>query len=172
MTMYSSMIAFDDVLERVALIAKRRPEEQDGTVTFPGGKVEDADWGEKISVMAGWTREDRDNAHQRCAIRETREETGLSVTDAVHVCTLKRGDASIAFFATKRAVMSEIRQTTDEVPLCARVADAIAGTVPIVGFKKLPVMPNVPWLLLMAKRALLADKRDAQPPFDICERSR
>jgi len=163
---YSAVVMFSDDLEYVLLIHKLKPDWQAGKANFPGGKVEIKDW------PPHGTGEDEnsdylgaaDDAYKCAAVRELREETGLGITwtDLKLFCRLRftsrEGDeAECCFFAARGPIFDAQTKETEQV-FTAEVHEVIwneagyyKGYAPYV---HVPVMPELPWLVAMAKEAL------------------
>lgn len=128
---YSAVMSED--LERVVLIHKLRPAWQAGKANLPGGKVETSDW------PPGGADENPDyegaalDAYHACAIRETREETGLDI-DATALqlfCRLRfvsrEGDAAECCFYACRGDVDASRTMETERVFAVEITDVFHG---------------------------------------------
>lgn len=129
---------FDDVLERVVLLCKKRPVWQAGTYNGPGGKIED------------------DEHPAQAMRREFQEETGLDLTEKEwkQFARLEGQGWSVCVFCAtiSNDLLGDIRSSTNEQVGVFRIVEALA----------LPALPNFAWLLLMARDVL---ENDYGPSF-------
>lgn len=121
MTTYVLGFLFSADKKRVALIRKNKPDWQKGKLNGVGGKVEDFD-----------------ENHLAAMSREFYEETGALVKDWQPFAELSGNEAGIACYYASADVA--ITSTTDEQ----------VGWYPIDKLSKLPVIPNLRWLIPLA----------------------
>lgn len=105
----------------VALIRKARPEWQRGRLNGIGGHV------------------DPGETPKQAMIREFQEETGASVTNWKHFCTLQGKNWTVDWF--KSFGIIELQGSIEEPVLWREVSSVMISE---------EVIPNVRWLLLMA----------------------
>lgn len=125
------------------------------------------------------------NAHLACAARELREETGLDIaaTTLQLFCRLRfksreGDDAECCFYATVvlckgRDLDDHVKTMEAEQVFCAWFSDVVEGEVqgprkldaaglPYGDFR-LPAMPNLPYLVAMARQCLRGEGASAWP---------
>lgn len=176
-------------LERVVLIHKLTPAWQAGKANLLGGKVDKEDvslilqTGQSMSFQ--WPQDTFDAIHAACAARELREETGLDVaaTALQLFCRLRfksreGDDAECCFYATVvlckgRDLDDHVKTMEAEQVFCAWFSDVVEGEVqgprkldaaglPYGDFR-LPTMPNLPYLVAMARQCLRGEGEAAWP---------
>jgi 8-oxo-dGTP diphosphatase len=114
---------FDDK-DNVALINKTHPEWQRGKLNGIGGHME------------------FDESPLNAMIREFKEEANLEVSNWNHYCTLSySGDCILYFFTANILPNTDIKSNTEE----------IVDWYPLKQIGKLNVIPNLRWLIPMAK---------------------
>ncbi len=166
---YSAVAVFSDDLERVVLIHKLRPDWQAGKANLPGGKVEESD-GPSQAQWDATPPTDRNYAalmHHNCARRELAEETGLDIAAAALqlFCRLRfvsrEGDAAECCFFAARGDVDAARTMEAERVFVSDAADLFLDSVgyryPVeygTKFCGLETMPNIPYLVAMARQCL------------------
>lgn len=169
MKRYSCVAAFSRGRHDILLIHKLRPAWQAGKANFPGGKVEAVDY------------TDARQAHINCAVRELREETGLSLSpdDITHFCTLRfttHGEPGECWFYCTETDIASAKTQEEECIFVAPVSSVLQGEVtytttvrhPCVTTTStytLPTMPNLPWLCAAARQCLRGEDTQAWPLF-------
>lgn len=133
-TRYVAGFLFNKAHTCVALIEKQKPAWQKSLLNGIGGKIESGET--PLEAM----------------VREFKEETGVLVEDWQLFCTLRGltdlGAWWVVYFFRASGSLSELRSQTDE----------IINICPIAELEKLPVIPNLRWLVPMAKDgAMLAE---------------
>ena len=180
---YSAVALFSENLERVVLIHKLRPDWQAGKANLPGGKVELSDipgswWsvhGDSHGLdlqpgdtwVTSFSEESFDIAYRRCAVRELREETGLDIAAAALklFCRLRyvsrEGNAAECCFFAARGDVDAARTMEAERVFVGEVAHVFDGIgaydfdPKTIGYRvELPTMPNLPYLVAMARQCL------------------
>ena len=119
---------FSDCLDsKVLLIEKTKPAWQKGKLNGIGGKIEPGET--PLEAM----------------VRETNEETGLSVVDYVHYCTMSFAQDTVLVFVG----FADFDLLRDESPTEEKLH---VVKIPDVLLKKteIPTMSNLPWLIAMA----------------------
>lgn len=183
---YSAIVVLSEDLGRVVLIHKLKPAWQEGKANLPGGKCEDQDWIVLPDHQA--TLSDQYvTYHARCAVRELREETGLDIaaTALQLFCRLRfktpEGDAAECCFYATRGDVDAARTMEEErvfVEDCCEVWDERAWyssdgseeySSPCYRDTKLPTMPNLPYLVAMARQCLRGGDTTATWPLTIYE---
>lgn len=160
---YSAVAVLSPDLERIVLIHKLKPSWQVGKANLPGGKVEVQDYidGE---TWEGTYEEACDLVYRRCAARELAEETGL-VVDAATLkpfCILRYksregDDAECRLYAVHGDV--EAARTMEQEPVfIAHAPSVLNGKA-----RYIPTMPNLPWLVTMARQCLRGEDEAAWP---------
>ncbi len=177
---YSAVAVFSEDLERVVLIHKLRPDWQAGKANLPGGKVEaEQDYiNANVEDWQGTHEEACDEVYRRCARRELREETGLDVapTALQLFCRLRfesheGDDAECCFFAARsdvdaaRTMEAERVFVADaaELIIKGRVRSYLEGSDGILRLAGIPTMPNLPYLVAMARQCLRGEGTGAWP---------
>ena len=161
---YSAVALFSENLERVVLIHKLRPDWQAGKANLPGGKVEA---GEGIPADYCRSSSYAEADHLHCAARELREETGLDIAAAALklFCRLRyvsrEGNAAECCFFAARGDVDAARTMEAERVFVGEVAHVFDGIgaydfdPKTIGYRvELPTMPNLPYLVAMARQCL------------------
>ncbi len=177
MRRYSSIAMFSDDLQRIVLIHKQKPDWQAGLANVIGGKVEPDDYLDAHGTMTC----DHNLAHVRCAKRETKEETGIVVSfDLIkHFCDIRfRNDNkySECRLYCSIADIDKARTVETERVFISNVSDVSTGTVkyilkwrPSEGkaispiYETIPTLPNLPWLVAMAKQCMCGEDKLTWP---------
>jgi len=168
---YSAVVLLSEDLNKVVLVHKQKPDWQKDKANFPGGKVEGCDecnTPEYVNGCMGKFPLYKDGligywiiSHQKCAIREVREETGLLIDNPTLFCVLKFQEAECHFFyyvgdITKASTMEEavifIDTVNDVLNNRTMRFSPEHGT--------LPTMPNLSWLIAMALSHIKNGKLD------------
>lgn len=121
-TNYVAGLMFSEDHQHVALIAKQKPEWQRGKLNAIGGKMEEDD----VTSLDAMTR-------------EFKEETGATVLDWRHFCTLRFRGGEIYFFTAIGDLGALKTMEAEEVGI-HRV-----DSVPLS-----PTIPNLRWLVPLA----------------------
>lgn len=123
---------FNENLARVVLVRKKRPEWQRGLLNGVGGKIEECE------------------APLDAMIRECREEAGMEVSDWLHYCSMMHSESHIYIFVASISDVCNAVSTTDEEVVISNTNDMRL------------VVPNLIWLVPMAKEAILQKNIIAQ----------
>lgn len=117
---------FDDEMKVVVLIDKKRPEWQAGKLNGVGGKVNDGE--APLAAMK----------------REFAEEAGVSIDSWRPFCELRSGYNVVNFFYAKDSTqLFHAHTETDEEVIVGAIASILSVPEKFV--------PNLPWLLCMAR---------------------
>lgn len=176
---YSAVAVLSDDLDRVVLIHKLRPDWQAGKANLPGGKVEAQDISTRYYASPGFNwntlaADEAASAYRRCAARELRKETGLDVAVAALqlFCRLRfksreGDDAECCFYAVKGNV--DAARTMESERVFASYVDALLLGGKAYNFLPddqdywLLAMPNLPYLVAMARQCLRGEDEAAWP---------
>jgi 8-oxo-dGTP diphosphatase len=129
-TRYVAGFLFSLDQKHVLLIHKLRPEWQKGKWNGIGGKIESGESG------------------QEAMIREFREETGLTIPNWRHFCTLYVNRCEILFFSA-----------TGPVFLAESKEEEKVGVFPVDQLQN-NIIPNLKWLIPMALDEVNAEVQD------------
>ncbi len=167
---YSAVVVFSEDLERVVLIHKQKPDWQAGKANVPGGKVGENDDQYEPCQADYW-----DLVHRHCATRELHEETGLDIaaTALKLFCRLRfktpEGDAAECCFYAVRGDVDAVR-TMEEERVFVEEVDCVLGgyaenntQAKAAGSWWLPTMPNLPYLVAMARQCLRGEGLGSWP---------
>lgn len=174
---YSAVAVLSEDLDSVVLIHKLRPDWQVGKANLPSEKVglEDVAAWYRGSQGFNWLTLATDEAaaaHRRCVARELTEKTGL-VVDAAALkpfCILRfksreGDDAECRFYAVRGDVEAARTMEAEEV-FCTDVVHVLRGTAHIRRTWHdywVPTMPNLPYLIAMARQCLRGDDTATWP---------
>ena len=137
MTNYVVGFLFDDVMSKVTLIKKNRPEWQAGLLNGVGGKIEPTDI----------------DSHHAMA-REFKEETGVDILPLEwrrFAILLNSPQWTLNVFCAEDTIaQSQVKTVTDEEIVTLSVKEILE--IPYLRYVQPPLatIPNIPWLISMA----------------------
>ena len=176
---YSAVFVFDEELEHIVLIHKLSPAWQAGKANVPGGKVDAAD--EPTDCNSPDKPADctcTETTFRNCAVRELREETGLDiVANALQlVCRLRymsrEGETAECYFYATRGSVDAATTVEAERIFAGDVTDVMYGYAYSETWsnlamcwetESLPTMPNLPYLVAMARQCLRGEGAGSWP---------
>jgi len=124
MTQYCLGFLFNEKLTQVALIRKTKPEWQAGKVNGIGGKIEPTE------------------SLPDAMVREFIEETGVTINDWKHYCTMAKDDTFKVYVYAAIGDLTKLKTTTEE--------EVIIFDINQMDLLRDELLTNVPWLIEMA----------------------
>lgn len=131
MTDYVLGFLFSSSMGQLVLVEKQRPEWQAGKFNGVGGKIEQGE------------------TDYQAMVREFREETGKEITTWKRFCTLQCANARVYIFSAIAEDYNKVETATDE--------EITLWDLDYVMKPEHPIIPNVRWLIQMARSFYLGE---------------